>query len=635
MTADPATYDYSRPTRNCDVVMKGGITSGVVYPHAVCELAQTYRLRNVGGTSAGAIAAAAAAAAELGRDADGFRKLASLPAWISAGDNLFSLFQPQRSTRRLFRFLISGLGTPRGRAVRLLVAGVLNFPLAVLAGAAAGAALVALSAVYAESAVMLVAGIAGGVLLLCIGAVLGLLAGVLRTLGRSVPANGFGLCSGLASGTRPALTPWLSGVLDDLAGRTQADDPLTFGDLDAAGIRLELMTTNLTNRRPHKLPWDTREFFFDPDELRSLFPERIVEWMEKRPPPAPDTPADRRDWELRCALLSPLLPLPAKDDLPVIVATRMSLSFPILLSALPLWSIDASRTRNQAALEAWRRWAREHPDEPPGDDAPTERPQAERCWFSDGGISSNFPVHFFDSPLPRRPTFAINLRPFHPDHPRSQDERENVYLPAGSGGGLLEWWYRFPERGGLASVSAFAQSVVRTMQNRVDEAQMRVPGYRDRVVHVSFTKDEGGMNLTMPPELIVALTARGRHAAAALVDRFANPPAAPGDLSWDSHRWTRFRSALAALAELTTLFDEGYSTPPEQAGDRTYAELSARTETEHPRAYQWLRRAQRQLGEDLVAEMNSAAQVQAAASPTTLEEGAPRPRPEVRLAPRD
>lgn len=635
MTADPSTYDYSRPTRSCDVVMKGGITSGVVYPHAVCELAQTYRLRNVGGTSAGAIAAAAAAAAELGRDADGFRKLAALPEWISAGDNLFSLFQPQPGTRRLFRFLVAGLGSPSSRAVRVLGVGVMRFPLAVLAGALPGAALVVLSALFAESTVMLVAGILGGLLLLCVGVVLGLVGGVLRALGRTLPPNDFGLCSGLASGDRPALTPWLAGVLNDLAGRTQADDPLTFGDLDRDGIHLELMTTNLTHRRPHKLPWETREFFFHPGEFRRLFPERIVAWMEEHPPPAPETPAGRRDWELRCALLKPLRPLPATDDLPVIVATRMSLSFPVLLSAVPLWSIDASRVPNQEALEAWRAWAREHPGDSPEDGGPVERPESERCWFSDGGISSNFPVHFFDTPLPRRPTFAINLRPFHPDHPRSQNEAENIYLPARSGGGLLEWWYRYPERGGLAQLSAFAQSVVRTMQNRVDEAQMRVPGYRDRVVHVSFTKDEGGMNLSMPTDVIVALTSRGQHAGAALVDRFANPPADPGDLSWDSHRWTRFRSTLAAVAELTSLFDEGYSAAPEQPGDRTYAELSARADDDHPRAYRWSARAQRQLGEDLVAELRSAAQVQSAASPTSVEQGAPRPRPEIRLAPRD
>ena len=55
----------NKPTRICDLVMKGGVTSGVVYPFAVCELAETYSSEI--GTSAGAIAAAAAAAAEYGR----------------------------------------------------------------------------------------------------------------------------------------------------------------------------------------------------------------------------------------------------------------------------------------------------------------------------------------------------------------------------------------------------------------------------------------------------------------------------------------------------------------------------------------------------------------------------------------
>ena len=41
----------------CDLVMKGGITSGVVYPKAIDELAHEYMFKNIGGTSAGAIAA--------------------------------------------------------------------------------------------------------------------------------------------------------------------------------------------------------------------------------------------------------------------------------------------------------------------------------------------------------------------------------------------------------------------------------------------------------------------------------------------------------------------------------------------------------------------------------------------------
>ena len=54
----------------CDLIMKGGITSGVVYPSAVAGLAERYRLRNIGGASAGAIAALEAGkrSLELGRE---------------------------------------------------------------------------------------------------------------------------------------------------------------------------------------------------------------------------------------------------------------------------------------------------------------------------------------------------------------------------------------------------------------------------------------------------------------------------------------------------------------------------------------------------------------------------------------
>ena len=39
----------------CDLVMRGGITSGIVYPCAIAKLAETYRFRSIGGTSAGAV----------------------------------------------------------------------------------------------------------------------------------------------------------------------------------------------------------------------------------------------------------------------------------------------------------------------------------------------------------------------------------------------------------------------------------------------------------------------------------------------------------------------------------------------------------------------------------------------------
>ncbi|HYI24518.1 MAG TPA: hypothetical protein VD767_03835, partial [Thermomicrobiales bacterium] len=57
------------PALECDLVMKGGITSGLVYPKAVVRVARDYRIRDIGGTSIGAIAAALTAAAEYWRHA--------------------------------------------------------------------------------------------------------------------------------------------------------------------------------------------------------------------------------------------------------------------------------------------------------------------------------------------------------------------------------------------------------------------------------------------------------------------------------------------------------------------------------------------------------------------------------------
>ena len=53
----------------CDLVMRGGIASGIVYPRAIAKLAENYDFRSIGGTSVGAIAAAGTAAAALGAEA--------------------------------------------------------------------------------------------------------------------------------------------------------------------------------------------------------------------------------------------------------------------------------------------------------------------------------------------------------------------------------------------------------------------------------------------------------------------------------------------------------------------------------------------------------------------------------------
>jgi hypothetical protein len=246
---DPATYDYARPTRTCDVVLKGGITSGVVYPHALCELARTYRFASVGGTSAGAIAAAAAAAAEYGRERGGFERLAALPAWVGAGDNLFRLFQPQPATRPFFRLLTAGLGRQgAARWLRVGAAALRSFPLTALIGVAPGVALVVLALLVGSSALAVAAVIAGALLAL-LGLLVALVARMATGLPRALARNQFGLCSGLGprSDGHPGLTQWLAELIDDLAAK-DGDAPLTFGDLRAKGIDLQVMTTNLTHR---------------------------------------------------------------------------------------------------------------------------------------------------------------------------------------------------------------------------------------------------------------------------------------------------------------------------------------------------------------------------------------------------
>src|SRR5262249_3435391 len=87
------------------------------------------------------------------------------------------------------------------------------------------------------------------------------------------------------------------------------------------------------------------------------------------------------------------LALPISEDMPVLLGVRLSVSFPILLSAIPLYSVDRTLHANA--------------------EGPAE---ATRVLFSDGGICSNFPMHFVDAGLPSRPTFGIDLREFHPDH---------------------------------------------------------------------------------------------------------------------------------------------------------------------------------------------------------------------------
>lgn len=611
--------------------MKGGITSGVVYPRAVGELAAKFRFKSVGGTSAGAIAAAAAAAAEHGRATGGFDGLAELPDWIGRGDNLSRLFQPQDPLRGLFALLLASVDPRPRKPLRIVAATLRHYGLAALLGALPGVALLVLTLVGDGGAALTAAGALGGLALALAGVAGSVVVWLARRVSRALPERRYGMCSGMPEGDtgREALTPWLADLVDRLAGRPETGAPLTFGDLwrgpDGKGtpedpaLRLEMMTTNLTNRRTERLPWGTREFLFDPVEWRELFPERVVAHMEAHPPPLPRQPSKARAEEERRAQLAPLRPLPDPSDLPVIVATRMSLSFPILLQAVPLWRVDLTLAENERARRAGT------------------APKAERCWFSDGGIGSNFPVHFFDAPLPRHPTFGINLRPYRPDQKESKNQADNVWMAERADVGMSDWWYRLEPAskwGFDLRIGAFLGGIVRTMQNRVDEAQMRVPGFRERVLHMSMSDSEGGMNLAMPPEVLDALLERGRAAGQRMARQFeTETPDTPGAVSWDEHRWVRLRSTLAATADLLAAYRRGHDAGDAYGGP-DYETMIERGPGDPPDVYRLGNQCERDLARDLSRTLlELASEVDAAAC--ALETTAPSPRPALRLVPQD
>ena len=111
----------------------------------------------------------------------------------------------------------------------------------------------------------------------------------------------------------------------------------------------------------------------------------------------------------------------------------MSLSFPVLISTVPLWQIQYGKAG---------------------------RHRLRRVVFSDGGISSNFPVHFFDAPLPTRPTFALNLAGFGSDEkPDLGNPADCVTDPVGVPSRAREGW-RQPE-----TMFDFAVAIKDAMQN--------------------------------------------------------------------------------------------------------------------------------------------------------------------------
>lgn len=562
--------------RFCDLVMKGGITSGLVYPKAIHHLSRHYRFKSIGGTSVGAIAAAITAAAEFQRrqkgSSAGFELLDGLPRALQGEvpgtrtRKLLSLFQPHPGARRLFAALVATLN--QGTAWNRVWTGVLglyrSYWIATLASLGAALAVGFLGA-----------GWVAAVLFFIVASVTSIAYWVFRDLSRPVVRKGFGLCTGMSeAGKTAALTPWLHQQIQRAAGLDEDATPLTFGqlwqakgfpawlnlppDADKRSIDLQIVSTNLSHGRPCIFPLPKAEtslakqhigdrFYFKAAELKEYLPHDVLAWL------VDCARCDEESWRKDLEPLpredtKDLLPIPPGHNFPVLLAARMSLSFPFLFSAVPLWAI-------------------EH-------EAPSGQPRLGCCWFSDGGLSSNFPIHLFDGLLPLWPTFGIDLE---------EGSVRNV-LPQEYLEGYGERWNHFASgKKPAGQLGGFVIALVRTMQSWNDNALARMPGVRDRVARVPLAPGLGGLNVNMKEPEIDAIAGGGLSAARALVERFApraeDGAQAPG---WDEHRWIRLNVLLSMIKARAAGLSNALSAdrPHVTALDKVIAVLDERRDPE-------------------------------------------------------
>jgi predicted acylesterase/phospholipase RssA len=592
----------------CDLIMKGGVTSGLVYPAAIAEIAGTYRLRSIGGTSAGAIAAAGAAAMEFGRQSQlnpaAPDMLVALTAEMGRTTFLGStflqaLFAPDAQTLPLFPFKMRLPGVPAwstrlpvyGEMLAVLIGGPL------LAGGAIGWALAAGWPGFTPPAATL-----SGVLTFLILFAL-LLPSVINIIIQRAAArfvdNGQGLVTGMTPSHDecdrkpiPGITPWLHQKLQELAGLAvdDASQVLTFGHLwrghrhgmqppipiksdDTREIDLVLVATDLNRLQSVNFPFlpERSRLFIDQRKWQRLFPAPVMDAIRN----TSIGPAGKRlvsDEEFKKmlrydreeialaasasgdkALHANMMLLPNAADIPVIAAVRASLAFPGLFTPLPLLLLHWVHVAGKRV------------------------PRLSPVMLADGGITSNFPIHLFDAPIPSRPTFAINL--LYPDDtinadpfiggPRETNDSsdmetmsggggasstptQDIFMPRSNSGRVL--LYKAPPAGTpIAQVSGLIARVVEAARTWGDISLFSQPGVRDRIVHVRLTDTEGGFNLGMSQATIAAISAKGRFAGEVLASRF-NPekpidplhPGQPVVLNWHNHRFVRLRAFLAA-----------------------------------------------------------------------------------------
>lgn len=617
----------------CDLVMKGGITSGLVYPKAVCRIGEAYRFRNIGGTSAGAIAAALSAAAALGErriaagDATtgGFEALKETAKQLTGEGVIYSLFQPVRKARGAFRLLVKFTGNPNVGLIRLAFGAALLAPLSFI-----------LTLGVLELIGWAIAGARGAIAVFIPSLPLALCVAVISaalSTARAIRSNFLGMCSGFGQGTKdkPDLSQWMHEQIQLLAGFGENDAPVTFGDLWKAplydgekpfakgekALNLEVITTDVSHSEPRTLPFPRGgALWFRKDEMERFFPKAVVEAMT----------AAESDGRIEKGGIG-YWPFPTAEKLPILVAARMSLSFPLLISAVPLY--EKHFLPKAAAAED----ERIHPDEAAQSSATLsqtmdeltissakhQRKAAEfemrKCWFTDGGVSSNFPLHLFDAPMPRWPTFAIDLV-----YPPSGTEpsKNPIFLPKKNNQGWRPRYTSVARPAAINEIGSFLTAIISTMQNWRDLLLGRAPGQRDRIVQVEILEEEGGMNLDMHGPVPTNLANKGEAAGTELVTAF----------DFENHFWIRYRNLQASLERFGIRLHTAMKASPEGAEDAYGTAMKGEgTPPSYPFTGEQTSEAVHRL-DDLLQEVATWED-----STVTLTKGAPNPPPHLRIVP--
>ena len=107
-------------------------------------------------------------------------------------------------------------------------------------------------------------------------------------------------------------------------------------------------------------------------------------------------------------------------------------------------------------------------------------------------------------------------------------------------------------------------------------------------------------------------------------------------LSWDNHRWIRYRSLMELLEQMFNAI--AYSIANPMPGERTYIELIRRSSKDKPTSYLWLNNNQRTQADEatkklieLIEVWKQSVEVEAVG---IFGGKVPKPRPELRVRPR-